>query len=178
MKFTFHGGGEHRLSTNDKGFPEHVITYNFMYKGQLKWDQAEIGATYIKRIPHKKRTMPEWKKTQAKFEPSYKQNFGKSAESNTPLPLVYVEGGVKYRGIPFLKRYEAGYSNHESIIILAAVNWYDFKVTYTFDWTISTLRYSNSGGAHEISLIYDFEIPVSDKKVRRQKARKQKALFD
>lgn len=178
VKFTLHGGGEHRLSKNQKGFPEHVITYTILYKAQLKWDQAEFGASYIKRIPHKKRTLTEWKKTQAKFEPSYKQNFGLHAGSKTPLPLVYAEAGLKYRGLPLLKHYESGYSNHEAIVVMIAMGYYNLKVAYTFDWTISTLRYSNSGGAHEISMIYNFNLGVSENAEKKKKGKKQKALLD
>ncbi|MBL4577116.1 MAG: PorP/SprF family type IX secretion system membrane protein [Flavobacteriales bacterium] len=177
VKFALHGGAEYRMSKNQKGFPDHVMTYRFLYKSQVQWDQTEIGATYIRRVPHKRRTLTAWKKTQPKFDPSYKQLKGKLASSKTPMPLVYAEVGLTYRGMP-IKKYGPGYKNHESAVVLLGFNFYNVKVAYTFDFTISMLGFSSSGGAHEVSLIYKFEIPVSEKKEKKKKLRQQKALFD
>ncbi|MBL4754338.1 MAG: PorP/SprF family type IX secretion system membrane protein [Flavobacteriales bacterium] len=178
LKFTLHGGAQIRMSKNDIGFPENVISYFFQYKSQLKWDQAEFGASYIKRIPHKKRTMKDWKKTQAKFEPSYKQHKGYTTASSTPMPLVYAEGGLTYRGLPLFKKYRPGYSNHEAIIVLLGFNYYDVKVSYSYDLTISKLGQRNTAGVHEITMNYIFAaVYDADKRSKKKKAKKQKALF-
>ena len=178
VKFTSHMGAQYRINENEQGFPENVINITLLYKSQVKWDQAEIGASFIKRIPHKRRTMKDWKKTQPKFEPTYKQVKGHKSDDKMPMPLVYAEVGLTYRGIPLFKKYRSGYKNHEAALILFAVNYYDIKVAYTFDFTLSSMQYKNSGGAHEMSLSYTFEVPVSDKKISRQKARKNRALFN
>ena len=178
IKFTVHAGAQYRLNKNEIGFPENVISFSFLYKSQLKWDQAEIGASWIRRLPHKKRTLDEWKKVQPKFEPSYKQNFGKLSRSDMPMPLVYLEMGLTYRGLPMVKKYGPGHPNHEAVIVLIGFSYYKFMLAYTFDITISKLKISNTGGAHELSLVYNFEIPASEKKLLKKKARKRRALFD
>ncbi len=178
MKFTIHAGAQYRLNQNEIGFPENVISFSFLYKSQLKWDQAELGASFIRRLPHKKRTLVEWKKVQAKFEPSYKQNFGKISRSEMPMPLVYLEVGLTYRGLPFIKKYDTGYPNHEAVILLVGFSYYKFMMAYTFDITISKLKISNTGGAHELSLVYNFAIPASEKREVKKKAKKRRALFD
>jgi len=179
LKFTLHGGAQVRLNKNEQGFPENVITYSFQYKSQLKWDQAEFGASYIKRIPHKTRTMKDWKKTQAKFEPSYKQYKGYTTASSTPMPLVYAEAGLTYRGLPLFKKYQPGYSNHEAVIALLGINYYDINISYTYDLTISKLGQRNTAGVHEITMNYNFAVPHNaDKRSKKKKAKKQKELFN
>jgi type IX secretion system PorP/SprF family membrane protein len=64
--------------------------------------------------------------------------------------------GVWYRGIPF-KTYP-GYSNNESIALLAGLELPEqkIKIGYSYDYSISSLTYKSSSGAHEVSLIYEF----------------------
>ena len=178
IKFTIHAGAQYRLNQNEIGFPENVISFSLLYKSQLKWDQAELGVSWIRRLPHKKRTLVEWKKVQAKFEPSYLQNFGKVSRSKMPMPLVYLEMGLTYRGLPFVKKYGPGHPNNEAVIILIGFSYYKFMLAYTFDITISKLKISNTGGAHELSLVYNFAIPVSEKRVGKRISKKRRALFD
>ena len=78
-------------------------------------------------------------------------------------PLFY---GVWYRGIPFFKRFENEFSNNESLVLLFGVQANDLRIGYSYDVTISKLaRYS--GGAHEISIIYEIANNVKKKKSRR-----------
>lgn len=80
------------------------------------------------------------------------------------FPLVV---GVWYRGIPGLKGYEPGYSNNESIILLIGLDFKEqFRIGYSYDFTISELSMS-SGGSHEISLIYEW--PNSSKRSRKRR---------
>ena len=67
-------------------------------------------------------------------------------------PMVF---GIWYRGIPGFKGYEPGYANNDALILLLGVKTQQIKIGYSYDITISRLV-SNTGGAHEISLIYEF----------------------
>jgi len=72
--------------------------------------------------------------------------------------------GLWYRGLP-LKAYKPGYANHEAIVAMvgyeASLHW---SVGYSYDITISRLA-GNSGGAHEIALIYEYR---SKKSIKRR----------
>ncbi|HEY8401517.1 MAG TPA: type IX secretion system membrane protein PorP/SprF, partial [Cytophagaceae bacterium] len=74
--------------------------------------------------------------------------------------------GVWYRGIP-VARYPEGIKNNESIILMAGFNHNSLSVGYSFDVTVSSLTLKG-GGAHEISLIYEFEYPYNTKKKYRK----------
>lgn len=74
-------------------------------------------------------------------------------------PLVF---GLWYRGIPIGRQYKGGRS--ESLVFLAGYKVSDLiNIGYSYDFTISALNIS-SGGAHEISLIWDFHIRERKKK--------------
>lgn len=62
-------------------------------------------------------------------------------------PFIF---GMWYRGIPFLTS-QAG----DAIIGLVGIKTKNFQIGYSYDFTISNLI-SSSGGAHEISLVYEF----------------------
>lgn len=64
--------------------------------------------------------------------------------------------GIWYRGIPWLKAYEKGYSNKESFAIVLGLKTDIMSVGYSYDFTISSLNISNTHGAHELSLSYQF----------------------
>jgi type IX secretion system PorP/SprF family membrane protein len=65
-------------------------------------------------------------------------------------PLVF---GLWYRGIPFLSTgsFQAG----DAIIGLVGIKTSKFQIGYSYDFTISNLI-SSTSGAHEISLVYEF----------------------
>lgn len=73
--------------------------------------------------------------------------------------------GVWYRGIP-IKNYN-GYVNNESFIFLAGIQYERMTFAYSYDLTVSKLSLMNSGGAHEISLIYEWRVPYKTKKSNR-----------
>ena len=103
--------------------------------------------TYIKAVVHYK-SQDTWDQL----------DIGAYYESN-PFYL-----GLSYRGIPF-KRYENTYQNNESFIFLVGLQANDLRIGYSYDATISKLaRYS--GGAHEISLIYEI---ANDRRKRKNK---------
>jgi type IX secretion system PorP/SprF family membrane protein len=63
--------------------------------------------------------------------------------------------GLWYRGVP-IKRLD-GIVNNEAIIVMAGVMLGNTTIGYSFDYTISDLGI-DSGGAHEISLVYSFNL--------------------
>jgi type IX secretion system PorP/SprF family membrane protein len=80
-------------------------------------------------------------------------------------PFVF---GFWYRGIPLFKSYEKGYQNNDAFIVLIGYSVPDrnFRIGYSYDVTISRLI-SDSGGAHEISIIYEAASRRSKRKNRR-----------
>lgn len=66
-------------------------------------------------------------------------------------PIMF---GLMYRGIPILT-YD-GIINSEAIIGMVGMHYKEFTFAYSYDFTISKLT-NASGGAHEITIIYDFE---------------------
>lgn len=76
--------------------------------------------------------------------------------------------GFWYRGLPAVKSYEPGYPNDESIIVMMGYETpAQIRFTYSYDITVSLLS-MRSGGAHEISVIYEWP--------KRGKNRKWKAV--
>lgn len=65
-------------------------------------------------------------------------------------PMVF---GVSYRGIPINS--VEGIMNNESLIVLLGFSTNGFNIGYSYDVTISNLGF-RSGGAHELSLSYQF----------------------
>lgn len=82
----------------------------------------------------------------------------------SPLTL-----GLWYRGIP-IKKQATTRANHDAIIALAGFRFDSFSIGYSYDLTISGLG-ASSGGAHELSIAYQFEAFESEKNphVRRRK---------
>lgn len=77
-------------------------------------------------------------------------------------PMMF---GITYRGIP-IQRFE-GLPNNESIIFMAGIHFQGFSFAYSYDIVISQLTLANSAGAHEIALIYEFEVPYPKSKKQR-----------
>lgn len=75
-----------------------------------------------------------------------------------------VTAGIYYRGLPLFKRNGYLQPNHDAITALLGFEYSDFAFAYSYDLTISKLI-TNSGGAHEISLIWEF---ASEKKKRKR----------
>lgn len=64
--------------------------------------------------------------------------------------------GLWYRGLPALKAYQPGYPNDEAVVAMFGYKTpYQLRVVYSYDVTVSKLTLK-SGGAHEISLIYEW----------------------
>lgn len=76
-------------------------------------------------------------------------------------PIMF---GLWYRGIPVIT-YD-GIINSEAIIGMVGMHYNNFTFAYSYDFTISKLT-NASGGAHEISIIYEFEMIHYKKKKGR-----------
>lgn len=78
----------------------------------------------------------------------------------------FIIGGW-YRGLPGIKSYRKGYQNNDALIAMVGYeinnNLSNLRIGYSYDITMSRLA-TNSGGAHEISLIYE----IAQKKKRKR----------
>ncbi|HEY0976249.1 MAG TPA: type IX secretion system membrane protein PorP/SprF [Flavobacteriales bacterium] len=75
--------------------------------------------------------------------------------------------GLWYRGLP-VKAYAPGYNNNDAISAVVGFMVNDWRFGYSYDITISRLAI-NSGGAHEVTLIYE----MADKRKKRSMARRR-----
>ncbi len=75
-------------------------------------------------------------------------------------PLIV---GIWYRGIPWLKAYQPGYSNNDAIVLMLGFDMEGYHIGYSYDITISRLV-THTGGAHEISIVYEYPNPKKIKK--------------
>ena len=77
-----------------------------------------------------------------------------------------VSAGLWYRGLPIVKAYQPGYGNSDAVILMAGFETeYQLRFVYSYDITISKLT-MRSGGAHEISLIYEWPRQAKKRKHR------------
>lgn len=65
-----------------------------------------------------------------------------------------IEVGIWYRGLPVFKNVDQRI-NHDAIILLMSYKYGPFRIGYSYDITISGLGLQ-SAGAHELSLIFEF----------------------
>lgn len=72
--------------------------------------------------------------------------------------------GLRYRGIPFIKRFEAGVPNNDAIIAILGFRAEGFNIGYSYDITVS--RLNTTAGAHEISVSYKFNQGAPKKKIK------------
>lgn len=67
--------------------------------------------------------------------------------------------GLWYRGLPGVKSYQKGYQNNDAVMALLGYEIEkersSFRIGYSYDFTMSRLA-TNSAGAHEISVIYEY----------------------
>jgi len=79
-------------------------------------------------------------------------------------PLVL---GMWFRGMPVAFNKQTGYDNIDAIILLVGYEIYGVRIGYSYDITVSRLI-NYTGGAHEVSLIYEFKpfkLKIKDRKV-------------
>lgn len=64
--------------------------------------------------------------------------------------------GMWYRGLPGIKAYQPGYANDDAVVLMVGLETNkQLRVVYSYDVTVSTLS-MRSGGAHEVSLTYEW----------------------
>ncbi|NQV53831.1 MAG: PorP/SprF family type IX secretion system membrane protein [Flavobacteriales bacterium] len=78
--------------------------------------------------------------------------------------------GLYYRGLPLVKTNGYKQPNHDALTALIGFEYKDLSFGYSYDLTLSKLI-TNSGGAHEISIIYEM---ASD---RRKRSRRRSRFF-
>ena len=79
-------------------------------------------------------------------------------------PLV---AGIWYRGIPLQKEPNERNSN-DAVVLVLGVRMEQFDVGYSYDFTVSELG-ADSGGAHELSIMYRLSIKKNNKVTRKEK---------
>ncbi len=87
-----------------------------------------------------------------------KQGEFQQIDAGATVHLQPVLIGLYYRGMPFIKN-DFGRLNHDAIILVAGMEYYNFEFGYSFDLNLSRLDPVAGGGAHEFSLIYTFKMP-------------------
>ena len=83
--------------------------------------------------------------------------------------------GAWYRGIP-TKALAPERINNEAIIALIGFTHNGFNFGYSYDFTISSLKRAGTGGAHELSLTYNFVIEPSNPKKQRPPSKNRKPV--
>jgi len=82
------------------------------------------------------------------------------------LHIQPVTVGLWYRGIPVKKNY-IGNTSRDALVAILGFELYNFEFGYSYDMTISELSI-DSGGSHEISLVYQFEVINNRKRTKRK----------
>jgi len=76
-----------------------------------------------------------------------------------------IMAGLWYRGLP-VKNYNKGVRNSESLVMMVGLNNNGLTIGYSYDILLSSLS-TLAGGAHEISLIYQFQTDKSNQKDKK-----------
>lgn len=74
--------------------------------------------------------------------------------------------GLWMRGLPGIMQSSEGYGNLDALVALVGYQLGPLKLGYSYDFTISDLI-GTTGGAHEISLIYEFKTNITVKTRRK-----------
>jgi len=74
--------------------------------------------------------------------------------------------GLWFRGIPVFSS-PTGYEALDAVIVLIGYEIYDLRFGYSYDYTLSKLN-GTTGGAHEVSIIYEFNKNLKIKRKQRQ----------
>ncbi len=71
--------------------------------------------------------------------------------------------GLLYRGIPLFNNQVHGLFNNDAMVLMGGIRTRNIRIGYSYDFTISRLI-SSTAGAHEISVIYQFNQGPREKK--------------
>ena len=78
-----------------------------------------------------------------------------------------IMAGFWYRGLPLI-RDNYGYARHDAVSFLFGLRFDQFDVGYSYDFPVSSMGPA-SGGAHEITMMYQFNLIQSRKVKRKEK---------
>jgi len=144
------------------------------------------GQGEISRLPIKITAQAGWKiPLDMETRKGLAENITDAEKSITPVLLYRQQGdfnqvdagvyltyepliiGLWYRGLPLRVTNIVGINNHDAMAILIGYHLNGFTVGYSYDYTISKLNNTATGGSHEISLSYTYrnnkKPPVSKK---------------
>jgi type IX secretion system PorP/SprF family membrane protein len=74
--------------------------------------------------------------------------------------------GLWFRGIPVFG-HQQGYEALDAVIVMFGFEIYDLRFGYSYDYTLSKLNQSATGGSHEISISYQFNKNLKIKRKQR-----------
>ncbi|MBK6264239.1 type IX secretion system membrane protein PorP/SprF [Marivirga sp. S37H4] len=77
-----------------------------------------------------------------------------------------ISAGIWYRGVPFGKSEQSDLYDRDALVFMFGFKFPEFEAGYSYDFTISELG-GSSGGAHEISIVYDFVAKIKQKRKER-----------
>jgi len=66
----------------------------------------------------------------------------------------YLVVGLWYRGIPVFHKPYSWYKNNDALVFIIGLSGDKVQIGYSFDYTVSKLTFSDSGGSHELSMTY------------------------
>lgn len=92
------------------------------------------------------------------------QGLANQLDVGSYLVLEPVTFGLWYRGIPLINS-KNGYTNQDALVAMVGMDYWGFRLGYSYDVTISKLGLK-TGGTHEVSLMWEFG-EVSDPKKRK-----------
>jgi len=95
---------------------------------------------------------------------------GKSDQFDLGLYLLYnhLITGFWYRGIPLLKHYRWSLQNNESIVLLAGWRVNSLSISYSYDYTVSKLAPTRTGGSHELNITYLYDTSRKKRKIMKR----------
>jgi len=137
-----------------------------------KYDEGKIPIKYVvfggyKHSLHKKRMRSKHESNSVTFSMLYQLE---DAHDQLDLGAYWRKPpftlGAWFRGIPVIGKQE-GYAALDAVIVLFGFEIYDFKIGYSYDYTLSKLI-GITGGSHEISLIYQFNKNMKINRRKRQ----------
>lgn len=100
--------------------------------------------------------------TEVSLTPTFmfkKQGKANQLDLGAYLTYDFLMAGLWYRGLPIAKN-ATGLSGSEAIVVMLGVYYKGATIGYSYDYTLSGLR--GSGSVHELSLIYEFELPYKN----------------
>ncbi|TAH27574.1 MAG: type IX secretion system membrane protein PorP/SprF [Cytophagales bacterium] len=137
----------------------HMNFPNQSFVGEISRLPMKVSFTAGYKIPLKKSKQMaylEEEETDISITPTAHYKFqGKSDQLDIGLYGIYdkIIVAVWYRGIP-LKNYDRRLPNNESMVVIAGFMLGSFSFTYSYDFTVSKLAQSRTGGSHEMNITY------------------------